>query len=300
VYDATLHRLRVFTAVVERGGMGAAAKALGITQPSVSAHVRALETLTGHWLLERRPGQRVQVTEAGRILYEYARDVVVGAEDVRRFFRELTDGTSGSVSVACSGGLASFLLPPVLAEFISRWPRVFVSVHTGTLSDALQLLRTGAATIGVLRSLGEIEGMRSRCLRRDELLLVAAPDHPLARRPAVLPADLVRQPFVTGLQSSAFYRMMYRLLEEVGISGYRVVLELEDPQAIKAVVGCGVGIAPLLRSAAHRELARGELVALRVARPFPSMEIRVAHLPRKRLAAAERHLVELLEERLAD
>lgn len=148
MYDITLHRLRIFKCIVETGGIRSAAVILGISQPSVSAHVRSLEAVIGQPLLDRRPGKSGSLTDAGRILYDFfAHDVIVGADSVAGLLRDLTVGRRGSVSFAATRTLGASVLGPILTEHYRSSPGVLVSAHTGTLVDVTEMVLTGAVPL---------------------------------------------------------------------------------------------------------------------------------------------------------
>ena len=152
MYDLTLHRIRIFTMVVEHGGIGAAALALGVSQPSVSAHLKALELTVRQPLIERRPGRAGALTEAGRLFYRYARDLVLETDNLADILSSLSEGSRGSVAIGASRSVADFLLPPVLVEHRRRWPEVMTSLHSGTLSEVKRLLLGGTVGIGIVMS----------------------------------------------------------------------------------------------------------------------------------------------------
>lgn len=299
MYDTTLHRLRVFRAVVEQGGIDAAAAELGIAQPSVSAHVKALEGLVGQPLLERRRGRQVTVTAAGRLFYDYALEVLLGAEEVERLLAAAGGDASVRISLATSAGLAHSLLAPVLVEFARRRPEVPLAVHTGALRDVEHLLSSGNATLGVVVTLGDVPGLHSEVLREVDVVVVAAAGHPLAGRRLVTVEELSGEPFVTPLRSSAHFQVIDGLLGKAGLAGYRMAMELEEGPALKSVVRQGFGVAPVLETTVHDDLESGALVALALPAPLPCMEVRLVHRPRKQFTDVETELVGLLREDLA-
>lgn len=295
---ATLRRLQVFAVVVERGGIGAAAEALGMTQPSVSAHVKALEGMLGRQLLHRTRGRRATSTAAGRLLYGYAQHVVSDAEDLRRRVDELARSEVGEVTIVVQRGLADPLVAPSLVEFARRFPGVLLSVRSGTVSQARQLLRAESAAFALIVTEGPLEGLDSFVLREEPLVLVAAPGSRLAHRAALSARELCREPFVSALRSSEYSQRMWPLLARAALAGVHVALEVEEALATKNLVRQGLGYAALPWSTVREDVEGGRLVTLDLERPLPAMEVRIAHLPRRRFRAAERKLLDLLCERI--
>ncbi|HZV49580.1 MAG TPA: LysR family transcriptional regulator [Candidatus Dormibacteraeota bacterium] len=296
--EATLRQLRIFATVVEQGGIGAAARALDLTQPSISTHVRRLECTVGRPLLDRRRGRRAETTASGRILYDFARQVVEGTEDLRRLFARFGAGEWGTVVAGVQRSLAHTMLAPILVEFAQRWPQVDLSVHTGTLSRIRELLLAGVVSLAVVVTEGDLPDLESIFLHAEPLVLIASPRHHLAERSSLRPRDLCDSAFVTALRSSSHYQTVQRLLARAGIIGHPIAMEAEDSTTIRGIVRAGFGVAALLWSSVKEDVERGHLVVLDLAVPLPSMEVRLAYLPGRSLTPAERNLRDLLLKRL--
>ena len=116
-----LRHLHSFRTVVREGSFTAAAKALHMTQPTVSLHVKALEDETGSRLLERDT-RGVTLTAAGRVLLEAAEVVLGRTEDALRRIREMEEPERGTLTLACGDTVALGLLPPILAAFRRQRP----------------------------------------------------------------------------------------------------------------------------------------------------------------------------------
>ena len=299
MYDITVHRLRIFKCVVESGGIRAAAGALGISQPSVSAHVRGLEAMVGQPLLDRRPGKSGSLTDAGHILYSYAHDVVVGADSVSALLRELSVGQRGNVSLAATRTLSDSLLGPILTEFHRASPGVLISIQTGRLSEVTELVLTGDVGFGIVVSSGPIPGLEGQLLRKEPVIVLAGPSNRLARMARVAPSDLRAEPLFVSLRSSSNFRSTMAALRPTGLSFQRVALETDDYAMLKSVIAEGSGIAVLPQLAVTKELARGDLVRLPLTFPMPELELRLAYLPRHRFTPSERTLARLIRDRLS-
>jgi DNA-binding transcriptional LysR family regulator len=293
MYDATLYRLKVFTLVVERRSAGAAATVLGLSQPSVSTHIKGLEELLGQPLFARRPGRPMELTEAGRLVYAYAHETVLGAENVVDVLRELTEGRRGHVTMGASRGLVHDAITPLLLEHRRRAPEVMVSVVSGTLAEVIELVETGEVSFGLVTTVGAVGGLRSELLRPVELVVIAAPGHHLARKPFVTPADLAREPFITPRRTSSHFRLITGLARQVGYAFGNVTLEVDDGMAMSSLAREGTAVALALRTGVERELALGELVALNLRPVMPPIELRLISRPTRRFASAEQRLMRL-------
>ncbi len=294
---ASVRRLSVFKAVAETGKFSEAAAALGIAQPSVSAHVKALERQTGQALFIRSPGRAPRLTQAGEAVYAYALDVVRRAEETRQALGVLGMRGPVEIVVAAQRSLADRQLSARLASFVRANAEVKLVTRTETGDRVIELVRAREADIGVFLALGPVAGLQSEPFGFEELVLVAAPSHPLARRATVSPRELAQCGFVAGLAGSGFTAMIDTVLRRMGVREHRVVMEAQDAITVKALVRHGAGIACCLASAVEDDIGAGTLVALPLSRPPPRLEVRWAAAPDRPLAASVLDLVDHLKSR---
>src|SRR5262245_53545593 len=121
--SASARRLSVFKSVVDSGGFNAAATELGIAQPSVGAHVKALESQLGQPLFHRHRGSRPKLTKAGETLYAYAADVLKKSEETSQVLVDLRKGDAREITIAAHRDLALHYLPERLASFSTKFPK---------------------------------------------------------------------------------------------------------------------------------------------------------------------------------
>jgi DNA-binding transcriptional LysR family regulator len=275
--SASPRRLSVFKHVVETGGFNAAAAELGIAQPSVCAHVKALEGQVGQPLFYRHRGSRPKLTKAGEALYGFALDMLRRSAEATDALADIRSSEARAITIAVHRDVAPSFLPAPLGAFTRKHPGTRIVTRIGTIEDVLELLRDEVADLGLLVSSGPPRGMQSDVLRLEPLWLVAAPGHPLARRKAIAPAELARFPFVTGLSHSRWQQMVDAALRRMGIPAWRVAMELQESAAVKAMVGQGAGIACLPRCTVEKEIEAGTLALLDVMASAQEFELRCAY-----------------------
>src|SRR3972149_4082409 len=188
------HHLQVFRTVARRLSYSRAAEELYISQPAVSRHVHALEKDLGAKLLGQS-GNRVYLTDAGRIVFDYAQRVFALTEEAKRALLELEGLERGYLRLGASSTPGVYLLPAVITLFRQRYPGVEVSLAIGNsqqieervLRDELDLGFVGA------RFLPELH---VQPYARDSLVLIVPLAHPFAEREAVSPRELEAEPFI--------------------------------------------------------------------------------------------------------
>lgn len=260
-----LRQLAYFDAVVRYGGFTRAAEQLRIAQPAVSAQIRRLEAELGVALLTRTT-RRVQLTHAGELLAGRARRVLDELDAARLEADQLAGALTGRVRIGAIQALGLFDLPAALAEFSRRYPGVELALHSGPghrLRDALHDddidLAIGPTPDGVAERFG-VHNLFS-----EELVLVTAPGHRLAREPAVALSALADEPFICLPPDSGLRRILDDAAAAAGCA-VRVPFESTNLGRIRDLAGHGLGVALLARSVAQ---GPGPPVAIHSLAPTP-------------------------------
>jgi molybdate transport repressor ModE-like protein len=275
--SASPRRLSVFKHVVETGGFNAAAAELGIAQPSVCAHVKALESQIGQPLFSRHRGSRPKLTKAGEALYGFALDMLRKSEEATHALADIRSRQAREITIAVHRDVAPFFLPAPLSAFTRKHPGTRIVTRIGTIEDVLELVRDETADLGLLLSAGPLSGVQSDVLRCEPLWLVAARGHPLAQHKAISPTELAQFPFVAGLRQSRYQQMVEAALKRMGLPACKVAMELQESAAVKEMVGQGAGIACLPRCTVEKEIKAGMLALLDVKAPAQELELRCAY-----------------------
>lgn len=275
--SASPRRLTVFKSVVDLGGFNLAAARLGIAQPSVGAHIKALEQQIGQSLFYRHRGSKPKLTKAGEAVYAFAVDVLQKSQETTHALATLRKAEAQEIVIAVHRDIATQFLPGRLATFVRKHPGVRVVTRIGTIEDVIELVRSHAAHVGLFLAAGAVGGIRSEVLAHEPLTLVVSPQHPLASRTMVSPSDVGRYPFVTGLRGSRYVELVRAALKAIGIERYEVAMELQESAAVKEVVRYGAGVACLPRCTVGAELAAGTLVELKLTVPLKDLQLRCGY-----------------------
>jgi DNA-binding transcriptional LysR family regulator len=277
VISASARRLSVFKSVVDCGGFNIAAAAIGIAQPSVGAHIKALETQVGQPLFQRARGTRPQLTKAGQALYAYAVEVLQKSQATSQTLAAIRSDARQEIVVAVHRDIAMHFLPARLSAFRTSYPKVRVITRIGTIDEVIAQVRARSVDLGLFLASETLPGLRSEVIDHVSLALVVSPDHPLAREKGLTAPALKQHPFVTGLDGSSFNQLADAAMKQIGLDSYEVTMELEESAAAKEMVRHGLGIACLPRCTVAGDLASGALVELALAVPLPDLQLRCGH-----------------------
>jgi DNA-binding transcriptional LysR family regulator len=279
--NATLRQLRVFGAVARNLSFTAAAKELHLTQPAVSMQVKELEDACGAPLVERI-GRGIHLTEAGAELAACAAGV---AEQLRQT-EERLDALRGLKKGLLRLGAVStakYFAPALLAAFQRAHPGVTVRFTVGNREEMIESLASNDADLVIMgRPPRELDTV-AEPFATNPLVVVAAPDHPLARRRRIPLKRLAEETFLIRERGSGTRAAMERVFGDRGVA-YRAGMEVASNETIKQAVIAGMGIAFLSAHTMALELRTRKLVVLDVAGLPIVRQWFVIHLQTKRLA----------------
>ena len=175
VMSFNLRLIRVFLAIADRKNITQAAADLGVSQPSVSRSVRELERQTRAILLERTPSG-VRLTEAGQALLGHARNIIAEARAAEEDLEALAGLTQGTLRVGGSPTIATYMLPPLLQTFHSRYPGVELRLTSAPSRVMARMLAEREIDVALVET--PVEDPRLNCAlwAEDELVVVVAPD----------------------------------------------------------------------------------------------------------------------------
>ncbi len=257
-----LHQLRVFQAAVKTGGFTRASEQLHLSQSTVSQHIKLLEEELGCPLF-LRVGKRVQVTEAGRVLLQYAETIFRDLKNAEMAVREMNDLKRGTVRLGVGPTTLTHRLPHVLGDYARRFPDIELVVLAGTTEFLLDALRAQHLDLAVVMRTAPQPGIAVTLLGQEEMIIVVNRDHPLARRKTVEPADLASLRFILYEKNTAMQNLIDRFFESLGVTP-RIAMEVENNEAVKSLVRIGLGASIMPLCAVAREPRNSALHVLRV------------------------------------
>jgi DNA-binding transcriptional LysR family regulator len=259
----TLQRYRLLVALADAGGVTAAARAVGVSQPALSQQLRLIERHYGFPLL-MRSGRRVVLTKPARLAADYARRVVRLAEESEHAMREVRDAEAGRLSVAAAATPGAYLVPRVLADFRARHPAVTLWLRIGGVREVERWVLEGSADLGVIGQVAEPLEVVVTPFRRDELVAVVPVAHPLAGAARLDGAALASHPLIVREPESSTRQTLARVLAASGLA-LEVQFELSSTEAILQAVAAGLG-ASVVSELAVAEPALGAGRRMRVRR----------------------------------
>jgi DNA-binding transcriptional LysR family regulator len=228
-------RLQVFHAVAQRLNFTRAAKELFITQPAVTRHIHELEQHFKVKLFERN-GTRIRLTPAGKRLLKHAEELFTVYRNLEFDMSSLTQEQGGRLFLGGSMTTAPYIIPPILADFHSRYSEVQVSLMTGNTQQIEQSLEEQQIDLGIVEGHSRNPSIRYTQFMKDEIVLVSNPAHPLAKKQNIRPDELTRIPLLLREPGSGTLEVLAHALKGIGIklSQLQKEMQLNSTEIIKA------------------------------------------------------------------
>ncbi|HUX72388.1 MAG TPA: LysR family transcriptional regulator [Steroidobacteraceae bacterium] len=276
----TLRQLRVFEAAATLKSFSRAAETLHLTQPGVSMHIKELEGHAGLPLFER-VGKKLFVTEAGRELLLRAREIGRALKDAEEALDALNGLRRGRVNLAVVS-TAKYFAPRLLARFRKKFPHAEIRLAVNNRTSVIEQLIANEVDLAIMGRSPETLDTIAEPFAENPHVIIAAPDHPLARRRRIAESRVATETFVVREPGSGTRLAMQGFFRDRGLS-FHVGMEMASNETIKQAVMAGMGISFISRHTIDLELHTGRLVALDV-RGLPVVRHwHVAHLAKKRL-----------------
>lgn len=280
-----LHKLAIYCKVIELKSFTRAAEAMFLSQPTISEHIRALEQEIGQRLINRlgrstsspgaNGGREIKTSEAGKILYAYARKMLHLQQEVLDNLGQYSGSLAGRLAIGAGTIPGAYILPQKIGAFKKDYPDITIALRiAGSRTIANEIL-SGELEMGVLGAQWRENGLTWQEIFSDELILAVTADHPWASQRQITVQQLTAEPFIMRDHSSGTRLAVGRILEQHGLNPAQlnVVAEIGSTEAIRQSIKAAIGISILSAQAVKDDIAHGSLVAVaidgvRMIRPF--------------------------------
>jgi DNA-binding transcriptional LysR family regulator len=258
-----IHRLEVFCKVLELQSFTKAADAVFLTQPTVSEHIRALEETVGEKLVDRL-GREVLPTPAGKILYQYARDIIRLRNEAIQAIDRYKGSLSGHLIIGASTIPGTYILPGLIGSFKASYPAIQITLRISDSAEVVARIIDGSLEAGLIGARWDDRRIILDEIFSYELVLAVYPEHPWAGGQLVSVQELADQPFILRERGSGTRRVMLQALEAHGFnpSQLHVVAEMGSTEAVRQGIKARIGISILSSHAVAEDFQRGTLTRI--------------------------------------
>lgn len=295
----TLRQLQVFAAAARHLSHSRAAEELHLSQPAVSMQIKQLEQSIGLPLFDQ-VGKQIHLTDAGREMVIYSRNIAQQLEEMDAVFDEMKGMERGQLNISLVS-TANYFMPKLLAKFIQLHPNIHVNLFVANRDAVIKQLVENVADLAITGQPPEGVDMVSESFMQNPLVVIAAPSHPLAKVSNIQPEQLANETFLLREQGSGTRGVMERFFtsHHLAMPGS---MEMHTNEAIKQSVQAGMGLSITSLHGIELKLETNRLVILDV-EYFPIMRHwHIVHRANKRLSIAGKAFKQFLlteAERLA-
>jgi LysR family transcriptional regulator, hydrogen peroxide-inducible genes activator len=270
------HQLRYFVAVADEGSFSRAAAKVRVAQPSLSQQIRKLEAEVGQPLFDRLP-RSVVLTEAGRCLIDYARQILASIGDARRCVDELKDEVAGNLAVGAIPTIAPYVLPDLVVTFQKHYPEVTLEIVEDVTDGITRRIEAGELDVALASTCQQSPTLRRESVGNEPLLTLVPEGHPLAKKDLVEFDDLKSQRFLLLHEMHCLSQQVNHLLEsrrlrpEIALAGSQL-------STIANMVAASIGISIVPQMMVEHHATPG-CISLPFAPPVPQRELNLLYNP---------------------
>jgi DNA-binding transcriptional LysR family regulator len=287
-----LHQLKSFYVLAQKGSYSLAAESLYITQPAVSVHIKSLEEFFGVVLFEK-VAKKFVLTEAGHALYQYTEKIFKLIKETEKTLKEFTLLERGSIHLGASSNIGVYMLPSILGEFKTQYPKIHVDVSIGTTRVIEQKILNYEVDIGIV----EAQIMSSEIFlehwKNERLVLITSPKHPWAALKKVTPDQTKEGQYVVGESGSGTGYVVSQKLPSLA-ADFNEYLRLGSTEAVKRAVEENLGVSIVGESTVTREIETGILSCVEIAGTELIKELNIVFRKDKLLTPAHKEFIKFI------
>lgn len=289
-------QLNSFLEVAKHSSFSKAAERCFRTQPAISSQIRALEEEVGAKLFDRS-GAKVMLTVAGKAFQAFAEEALLSLRSLKTSIAEMERTPRGEIVVGANEATCLYILPEVFADFKRQYPKVSVSIQRAETAKTLESVIDQTVDFGVVSMPVKDSRLAALPIHHDELVLIAASQHPLAQLSNVKLEEVAKHPLVLP-KLGRTREAIDDAFERAGLK-QNVSMELDSSELLKRFVAANVGVGFVARSNISDEVRAETLAALRFIDPPIQRDLALVYRKDKTLSRAARAFMEIAVARKA-
>lgn len=295
--NITFQQMEALIHLAEEGSFSRAAQKMHITQPALTKSIRNIEESIDA-RVANRSSSGITLTEAGKILYDYARRLARLRAEAAQKIDALTNAASPNIFLAASTIPATYILPHALSAFKKKHPEIKIYAKTADTEDAINAVLDKEAEIGLVGKKPHYTKLNIDVLWRDRLVLAVPHAHKWATQKTVMPAEIRQEPFIIRERGSATRYVLEEYLKktnDIRMDDLNICCELGSSEAVKEALLAGLGISVISRHAIRRELQAGTVHEVSIKGIKMERHFYLIYLRQTELSDAHKVFVEFLK-----
>ncbi len=292
-----IESLKVFCDLAETESFTKAAQINSVTQSAVSQTISALERQFNSLLIERSK-KNFRLTPEGGVLYEHCKNILQTYDSLRSRLQEIEGVVSGSIRVATIYSIGLHVLPPYVKKFLKTYPTVNVQVEYRRANEVVEDVATNVVDLGLVAYPSRDSRLEIVPLRKDRMVLITAPDHPLAKEQSLKIKSLSGVKFISFERDIPTRKALDKIFKDHDVT-VEHVMELDNVETLKRAVEIGSGVAIVPQETVKQEVANQTLAAVTLQNGDLSRPLAALYKKNKVLSPAIKKFIALLKEPLS-
>ena len=288
-----LNHLRIFYFVAKNLSFTKAAQDLCITQPAVTAQIRAFESQLNMKLFKRK-GRNVFLTSESDILYEYATKIFKNEQEIEKAIEDIKKLNRGILHLGAAKTYARYFMPFLMSSFLKAYPNIRINLSEGSSQEMIHSLFNFKNEIAIIAQTEENPEICFMPFSREEVVVILSPNHRLARKKTLLFAELSDEPVIMKEMGSGTRKLVNELFDQHGMSP-KILMETNNAEFIKQLAQRGDGISFLLRQAVDVELKEKKLASVAVKDTPMFIDVNIAFMRHQPLSSPAEAFLELIK-----
>jgi DNA-binding transcriptional LysR family regulator len=286
------NQLRAFHQAAKYMNFTEAAKKLYITQPAVTAHIKLFEDFCNLKLFQKR-GRKIYLTDEGKALYDYTRKIFEYEKDIESLIDDLKELKRGMLRLGTSKTYARYFMPFLISNFRDAYPHIKIHLDEGSSLDMIHSLLDFKNEVAVIAKVEDNPDICFLPFSQEELVLILAPEHRLARKKSICLAELAKEPIILKERGSATRKLVIALFDDNGISP-EILMETSNAEFIKQLVQRGDGVSFIVGEAVAVELKEKKLASVPIKDQRILLDVSIAYLKNQHLSPPARAFLDIL------
>ena len=287
-----LNQLRVFYHAAKNLNYTVAAKALFITQPAVTAQMKAFEQSCNFKLFKKK-GRSLFLTDEGRTLFGYAEKIFKYEKEIENAIEDMHELKRGILSLGTTKAYARYFMPLMLSTFHEKYPKIKIRLYEGSSLDMIYSLLDFKNEVAVIAKAEDLPEVNFHPFSKEKMAVIVAPGHPLTRKKAVSFEELAEEPFIMKEKGSGTRKIVEQSFAKVNCEP-NILMETSNTEFIKQLVQRGDGISIVVKEAVALELGEQKLAEVPLKNSQIYLDVSIAYLKDQPLSPPAKAFVETL------
>ncbi len=257
-----IESLKVFCDLAETESFTKAAQINGVTQSAVSQQMSSLERQFKSLLIERSK-KKFRLTREGQVLYEFSKNIIQTYDELHNKLQEIKEIISGTIRVSTIYSIGLHDLPPYIKRFLKDYPTVHVHVEYRRANQVYDDVLSNVVDLGLVAYPNKDAKLEIVPLRKDPLVLICHPNHPLAKQKSIKLRAVADQKFIAFEPDIPTRKAIDKVLKEQSIE-VKMVMEFDNIETVKRAVEIDAGVSIVPLGTIGQEISKQTLVAVSI------------------------------------